>query len=148
MTWSKVQANPVPRCLSDDGSGQPQRTFLGETRRHAILMQTGGTEVREVCRKESRHDREPRKLDDQATTRVVDQEFVEYRLKRDVPHGTGPVNSWQRAEPSPNTMFATIGGFCCEPIEESSSGYSRWRRTWTRRHLPRWSWTSCAEDRR
>ena len=124
MTWSKVQANPVPRCLSDDGSGQPQRTFLGETR-HAIPMQTGGTQVREVCRKASRHDREPRQLDDQATTRVEDREFVEYRLKRDVPHGTGPVNSRQRAEPSPNTMFATIGGSCCEQTRSAIEGKTR-----------------------
>ena len=44
--------------------GQPQETGESETRRCAVPVDRGGFQVREICHKEGRHEREPRRLDD------------------------------------------------------------------------------------
>ena len=60
--------------------------------------------------------------------RIMDYEFVEHRLKRDGPHGAGPVNSRQRAEPSPKCYVSDDWWDCHgqtrSAVEGSSSGYS------------------------
>ena len=53
--------------------GQPQETGESETRRCAVPVDRGGFQVREICHKEGRHEREPRRLDDQATTGAKDR---------------------------------------------------------------------------
>ena len=83
-------AEPTSGCLSDDVPGQPQRNGQGETRRHAKLMDTGGIRVENVRHEESLHEREPRRLDDEADAEIGNRgayefyglRFVEKYLKR------------------------------------------------------------------
>ena len=66
-------AEPTSGCLSDDVPGQPQRNGQGETRRHAKLMDTGGIRVENVRHEESLHEREPRRLDDEADAETANR---------------------------------------------------------------------------
>ena len=59
--WAEL----TPGCLSDDVPGQPQRPGQSEARWHAEPVDTGGIQLREV-----RHEREPRRLDDEAVAKA------------------------------------------------------------------------------
>ena len=61
-----LQTESALGCLGNGVPGQSQRTGQGETRRHAKPVDTGGIQVKEIRHEESRHEREPRRLNDEA----------------------------------------------------------------------------------
>ena len=67
-----MRAEPAPGCFSDDVLGQPQRTGQGEACRHAELVDTRIFQVRTVRHEESRHMREPSRLDDETAAEAED----------------------------------------------------------------------------
>ena len=57
---------PTSGCHRVDVPGQPQRIGQGETRRHAKPVHIVCTQVKKIRYEESRHEREPRRLIDEA----------------------------------------------------------------------------------
>ena len=68
-----TQTEFAPGCLSDDVPGQSEGTGQGEARRHAESVDTGGIQVRPVRHEEGRHEREPRRLDDETAGKAEDR---------------------------------------------------------------------------
>ena len=71
-------AEPTSGCLSDGVLGQSQRIGQGETRGHAKPVDTGGIQFEKIRHEECRHEREPRRLDDEADAKTEDRAAYEY----------------------------------------------------------------------
>ena len=68
-----VWAESAPGCLSNNVLGQPQRSGQGEARRRAESVDTGGIQIWPVHHEESRHEREPSRLDDETAGKAEDR---------------------------------------------------------------------------
>ena len=66
-------AESAPGCLSNNVLGQPQRSGQGEARRRAESVDTGGIQIWLVHHEESRHEREPSRLDDETAGKAEDR---------------------------------------------------------------------------
>ena len=65
---------PTSGCVSDDVCGQAKRIGQGESRRHAKPEDTGGIQVKKIRHEGSGHEREPRRLSDEADTETENRD--------------------------------------------------------------------------